>query len=301
MMILKEHNISVRLPQERAVDTGIVFVQNDKDVYKLNVRVFDGVYEIDYTEVEEATITFSKADGKVVQGDMQIEADQLTYVLGTNEIAAPGKLLASIQLLGANERLTTARFLFGVEKDLITPDTVKSTSEFPILQQLKQELEDIDVVELTNQFNTHKADNMTQKEVHGLRVERGIFTPTIIATVEPTTYGTRAGYYEKIGNHVTVRVVVVATTKSAGMSGNLVIGGLPFVSSNSAYKYASCSISEVAGLTYGTGKQLFAQIPNNSTYIRLLLSMESTGLFAVSASEISDGFYITLQCTYETD
>ncbi|HEY8542685.1 MAG TPA: BppU family phage baseplate upper protein, partial [Pseudothermotoga sp.] len=157
-MFLKEHNISVRLPQEKTIDTGIVFVQNDKDVYKLNIRVFDGVYEIDYTEVEEATITFSKADGTVVQGDMQIEADQLTYVLGTNEIAAPGKLIATIQLLGANERLTTARFVFNVEKDLITEDAVKSTSEFPILQQLKEDLEAIDVVDLTNQFNAHLAD-----------------------------------------------------------------------------------------------------------------------------------------------
>ncbi|NLC64613.1 MAG: BppU family phage baseplate upper protein, partial [Erysipelothrix sp.] len=88
-----------------------------------------------------------------------IEADQLTYVLGTNEIAAPGKLLASIQLLGANERLTTARFLFRVEKDLITEDAVKSTSEFAILQQLKNELEEIDVVDLTNQFNAHLAES----------------------------------------------------------------------------------------------------------------------------------------------
>lgn len=168
MMILKEHNISVRLPQERAIDTGIVFVQNDKDVYKLNVRVFDGDNEIDYSQVESATITFSKADGTVVQGDMQKATNMLTHYLGTNEIAAPGKLLASIQLLGANERLTTARFVFTVEKDLITPDTVKSTSEFPILQQLKQELEDIDVVELTNQFNSHKAEytNLIKKTTY---------------------------------------------------------------------------------------------------------------------------------------
>lgn len=178
-MFLKEHNISVRLPQEKTIDTGIVFVQNDKDVYKLNIRVFDGVYEIDYTEVEEATITFSKADGKVVQGDMQIEADQLTYVLGTNEIAAPGKLIATIQLLGANERLTTARFLFRVEKDLITEDAVKSTSEFPILQRLKEELEAIDVVDLTNQFNAHKADyaelkgyiGYTEDDIYGVEAD----------------------------------------------------------------------------------------------------------------------------------
>jgi|LSQX01.2.fsa_nt_gb hypothetical protein len=157
-MILKEYNLSVRLPQEKAIDTGITLVQNDKDVYKLNVRIFDGVNEIDYSEVDSATITFLKRDNNVVQGNMAVEADHLSYTLGTNEIAAPGKLIATIQLLGANERLTTARFLFRVEKDLITEDAVKSTSEFAILQRLKEELEAIDVVDLTNQFNAHKAD-----------------------------------------------------------------------------------------------------------------------------------------------
>lgn len=165
-MILKEHNISVRLPQERAIDTGITFVQNDKGVYKLNVRVFDGDTEINYSQVSSATITFLKADGTVVQGDMQKATNMLMYYLGTNEIAAPGKLIATIQLLGANERLTTARFVFNVEKDLITEDAVKSTSEFAILQRLKKELEAIDVVDLTNQFNAHKADIVHTDEVN---------------------------------------------------------------------------------------------------------------------------------------
>lgn len=157
-MILKEYNLSVRLPQERAIDTGITLVQNDKDVYKLNIRIFDGVNEIDYSEVDSATITFLKRDNNVVQGNMAVEADQLSYTLGTNEIACPGKVLVSIQLFGATERLSTARFVMSVERDLVTADAVQSTSEFPILQQLKQDLEAIDVVALTSAFNAHTAD-----------------------------------------------------------------------------------------------------------------------------------------------
>lgn len=142
-MILKEYNLSVRLPQERAIDTGISLVQNDKDVYKLNVRIFDGVNEIDYSEVDSATITFLKRDNNVVQGNMTVEADQLSYTLGTNEIACPGKVLVSIQLFGSTERLSTARFVMRVEKDLITEDAVQSTSEFSILQRVKQDVDDI--------------------------------------------------------------------------------------------------------------------------------------------------------------
>ena len=142
-MILKEYDLSVRLPQERAIDTGITLVQNDKDVYKLNIRIFDGVNEIDYSEVDSATITFLKRDNNVVQGNMTVEADQLSYTLGTNEIACPGKVLVGIQLWGSTERLSTARFVMQVERDLITDDAVESTSEFPILQRVKQDVDDI--------------------------------------------------------------------------------------------------------------------------------------------------------------
>jgi hypothetical protein len=140
-LILKEYNLSVRLPQERAIDTGITLVQNDKDVYKLNVRIFDGVNEIDYSEVDSATITFLKRDNNVVQGNMAVEADQLSYTLGTNEIACPGKVLVSIQLFGTTERLSTARFVMSVERDLVTAEAVQSTSEFTILQKLVQDVQ----------------------------------------------------------------------------------------------------------------------------------------------------------------
>ena len=172
-MILKEYDLSVRLPQERAIDTGIILVQSDKDVYKLNARVFDGVNEINYADVTSATITFGKADKNVVQGDMIVEANKLSYILGTNEIACPGKLLVSIQLWGTTERLSTARLVMQVEKDLITENAVQSTSEFPIIQQLKKDLEAIDVVDLTNQFNSHKAEKATQAELGHVKIGVG--------------------------------------------------------------------------------------------------------------------------------
>lgn len=142
-MILKEYDLSIRLPYERTIDTGITLVQNDKDVYKFNVRVFDGVNEIDYSNVTTATITFSKSDKNVVQGDMVVGVDKLTYTLGTNEIACSGKVIVSVQLWGTTERLTTARFLMQVDKDLITEDAVESTSEFPILQRVVQDVAEI--------------------------------------------------------------------------------------------------------------------------------------------------------------
>ncbi len=301
MMILKEHNISVRLPQERAIDTGIVFVQNDKDVYKLNVRVFDGDTEINYSQVSSATITFSKADGTVVQGEIQKTSNMLAYVLGTNEIAVPGKLIASIQLLGANERLTTARFVFTVEKDLITEDAVKSTSEFSILQQLKQELEDIDVVKLTNQFNAHKADTVTDADgVHGLKIESGKWTPYIYGTTTAGThtYSTQYGKYTKIGNVVHIQGVIFMTSKDATMAGEARIGGLPFRESENYGK--SLSLGSYANIVTG-GKQLTIVTAGENSYtIRMYLCGDNTSAPVLMASAITNTTSVRFAGTYIT-
>jgi hypothetical protein len=296
-MFLKEHNISVRLPQEKTIDTGIVFVQNDKDVYKLNIRVFDGVYEIDYTEVEEATITFSKADGNVVQGDMQIEADQLTYVLGTNEIAAPGKLIATIQLLGANERLTTARFVFNVEKDLITEDAVKSTSEFAILQQLKNELEEIDVVELRNEFEAHKAESVQDAGgVHGLEIEQGTWTPTLYGgtTSGSPVYSIRQGRYMRIGNLVYLSGRIDITSKG-GLAGPIRISGLPFAGNNNITQ--NINVSEYYYLTFNGIPIL--QILQNANYMSFILVKTGSAATNITDADITDSFGIRFAGIYQ--
>src|SRR5690606_29007739 len=118
----REFDLTIRVPQQDYNDTGIKLVQNDQNVYYFNIRITDGINDIDYSQVERATITFKKRDGHVVQGNLVPADTGYTYKLGTNEIACPGKVVASIQLYGAlDERLTTARFAFEVVQDLINP------------------------------------------------------------------------------------------------------------------------------------------------------------------------------------
>lgn len=143
-MITRNFEITIRIPEQNYIPTLFQVVENDNDVYNLTIHITDGINEIDYSQVSSATITFSKADGNVVQGDMTVGADALTYTMGTNEISYPGPVIASVQLFGAvGERLTTARFKFTVIKDLITPSAVKSTSEFPLLQRLEKSVETV--------------------------------------------------------------------------------------------------------------------------------------------------------------
>ena len=143
-MIKRTFDITARIEQGQ-IPFCFQAVQNDKDVYVLRIRITDGDKEIDYTQVSSATITFALANGAVVQsapGRLSISPAGITYQMGTSEIACPGKVLASIQLIGSGgERLTTARFQFEVISDLITPQAVKSASEFPILQKLVQDVQ----------------------------------------------------------------------------------------------------------------------------------------------------------------
>lgn len=155
-MITRNFEITIRIPEQNHIPVLFQVVENDNDVYGLTIHITDGISEIDYSQVSSATITFLKADGNVVQGNLTVGASSLTYTMGTNEIAYPGSVLASIQLIGASsERLTSARFRFDVVQDLINPSAVQSTTEFAILQDLKTELEAIDVVSLQSEVTTH--------------------------------------------------------------------------------------------------------------------------------------------------
>lgn len=161
-MITREFNLVIRVPQQDYIDTGIEVVQNDQNVYKFNIRITDGINDIDYAQVDSATITFSKGDGTVVQGDLVATGSGYTYELGTNEIAYPGQVIASIQLYGnLDERLTTSQFSFRVVRDLITPSAVKSTTEFhaltkaiAMMEELEERLEDFPNIKVLGTYPT---------------------------------------------------------------------------------------------------------------------------------------------------
>jgi hypothetical protein len=150
-LITRNFDITVRIPEQGYIPVCFQVVQNDKSVYGLTIHLTDGINEINYSQVNSATITFAKADGYVVQGNLTVGAGTLTYTMGTNEIACPGSVMASIQLFGAaGERLTSARFRFDVVGDLVTPSAVQSTSQFPLLQQMLADIEQLktDIVNL---------------------------------------------------------------------------------------------------------------------------------------------------------
>lgn len=232
-MITKTYNIVLQIGREDIVTAPAVVVQNDNDVYSIRINVFDGNTEIDYSQVESATITFVKEDKNVVQGNLLKDANGFTYEMGTNEIACPGTVIAAVQLIGpSNERLTTSRFKFKVINDMIIPSAVQSTTEFAMLQQLKTELEAINVVSLQNEVTAHKADNVNSKTVHGIKIETGTFTPYITGssgagTFAPT-YTMQGGRYHKINERVFFDIDIQFSGYTGTFSGAFRIAGLPF-------------------------------------------------------------------------
>ncbi|MDF2985740.1 MAG: hypothetical protein K0R50_1250 [Eubacterium sp.] len=143
-MITKTHDIVLQLTEPDYIKSGIKLVANDYLTNIFNIKIYENAAEISYPSIHHATVVFAKPDNTYVEGDLTKTSTGFTYTVGTNAIAAYGEVTASVQLFGSNnERLSTARFQFTVLRDLADKDAVESTSEFPILQQLVADVENL--------------------------------------------------------------------------------------------------------------------------------------------------------------
>ena len=322
-MITKVFDVALKIGREDIVTAHAIVVQNDYDVYGLNIKIFDGNAEIDYSQVASATITFALANKAVVQSDperLTLSAYGISYEMGTSEISCPGTVIASVQLLGADgERLTTARFKFSVQSDLITPGAVQGDSKFPLLQQLLADVEQLkqDIVNLQVSDNslmdaklsnaagqikarvaTHLADSVTDSDgAHGLKIETGTFTPVLAGgtVAGSNTYSYQAGVYRVIGSRVFADIAIKLSAKDSAMSGAISITGLPFLSKHVAALRYSATIGQVGLISMGTAKGIVANIASATAKIDLY----KIDVSAVQAADIDGNMSITLHVNYE--
>ena len=128
--------------------------------------------------------------------------------------------------------------------------------------------------------------------------ERGTWTPTFIAsTTNPTvTYDAITyGIYLKIGLMVFISGSVVLTAASGG-SGNLQIGGLPFVARNGTTGgYGSLALGFRSAWTTTTPGEAYVQA--SSSYIQLYAALVTASITTANLSATSyiqfSGFYRT--------
>lgn len=112
------------------------------------------------------------------------------------------------------------------------------------------------------------------------------FSPTVEGTTSAgtATYGTREGFYTRVGNIVFYSLTVTWTGGTG--SGNLQIGGLPFTSKNQT-NFMQGTVQPGSTLTVSASKVVGAQVSPNTTKIRVVEIPVATGT-------------VTL-CAYDTD
>jgi hypothetical protein len=113
--------------------------------------------------------------------------------------------------------------------------------------------------------------------------EEGTWTPTLTLTT-PGTFSTLApvGVYTKVGNLVTA-TGRISFTKGTG-SGDLVLGGLPFTSINTATYQNAGSLSTD---TFGAAGKVYQIVLSNNTTVPNLISVTQAG-GATAAAGVSD-------------
>lgn len=149
---------------------------------------------------------------------------------------------------------------------------------------------------------SHMADSVTDADgAHGLKVESGTFTPTIIGftTTGDNTYSSNYGYYEKIGRTVIFHIFIVMAAKDPAMEGSVYIAGLPFVAYAQAGRYNSVSIGSYTNIVTA-GKQLGGVLQDNKATIGIYLSGDNLGASFLSASGINNNTAIRLSGIYQT-
>jgi len=124
-------NILVDLKVARSIDQPLV-TQNDSVVFILEV-VENGV-PFDLTDTTTVSLAHTRRDGTVVVTTGTTEGNKATFVLGTNETAVAGGVVAKAQFYDADGRVSTLSFGYTVGTDPTGSGYVPSESEATLIE-----------------------------------------------------------------------------------------------------------------------------------------------------------------------
>jgi len=109
--------------------------------------------------------------------------------------------------------------------------------------------------------------------------EEGTWTPTFNGTAggaSGVSYGARLGWYEKIGNNVTVHCWLQSDSMSSTPTGGLTVSGLPFTSVNTTNFYHSCYVGFSNNFASTESPQT-GYINPNTTLVNMITRQSSDG------------------------
>ncbi|NLY46807.1 MAG: hypothetical protein GX053_12600 [Tissierella sp.] len=158
--------------------------------------------------------------------------------------------------------------------DLESLDTTEKSNIVLALNEIYQDLA------------SHKAENVNTKEVHGMRMEIGTWTPELQSSGggESAVYGARYGHYIRIGKFVLINMRMDISSFTGG-SGVFRIAGLPFASVHTLDRYNIISmmgniVSNISGVATING--VFALPRNNEGYGITVQNLTTTKQLSMS-------------------
>ena len=251
------------------------------------------------------------------------ESDTLIYVL--DETRVPEEL-PNLMVLGTGvsaetikvisidgNALTVARGFQGVPRSWNAGTVIARNFTEYDYNALKENIETLkenvdtnadDIVDLQDDLAAHKAENVHQQEVHGLKIEKGTWTPVLVgSTVAGThTYSQQVGRYTKIDNLVYISMRLTITSIDSNASGDLNIAGLPFISISQG---TGLSISSLTNIKITEEfKFVFARTLPNTSRIELVRVRAATALpsiVSISDAEANPNVEIRISGVYETN
>lgn len=105
-------NVILNLKSPQAIQTDIAFTQGDYGEAKLTIAVKDDEQYI--TGDTGASISFLRADGNIVTGELSGTQGMYGYTFAGNELEISGKTVATVTIEYAEGRISTAAFIFTV-------------------------------------------------------------------------------------------------------------------------------------------------------------------------------------------
>ena len=105
-------NVILNLKSPQAIQTDIAFTQGDYGEAKLTIAVKDNEQYI--TGDTGASISFLRADGNIVTGELSGTQGMYGYTFAGNELETSGKTVATVTIKYTGGRGSTAAFIFTV-------------------------------------------------------------------------------------------------------------------------------------------------------------------------------------------
>lgn len=105
-------NVILNLKSPQAIQTDIAFTQGDYGEAKLTIAVKDNEQYI--TGDTGASISFLRADGNIVTGELSGTQGMYGYTFAGNELETSGKTVATVTIKYTGGRVSTAAFIFTV-------------------------------------------------------------------------------------------------------------------------------------------------------------------------------------------